>query len=177
MAQPLGLVPLLCQNRRARRGRRAWGNTLLVLSLFGTAWAWLDRPQARIHLGAAAVVPGPFYAYSVSYGSVPIFLPVWWPHSWYNTRYGMELLPALALGLALRRISSSPPCANSNRSWRSMLPPLIFALVALNAWQMLREHPLVYVEGTKNIDARRAYDIEIPPVLRALLAEHPGDGC
>ena len=28
--------------------------------------------------------PVPFYAYSVSYGSVPIFLPPWWPHSWYN---------------------------------------------------------------------------------------------
>jgi hypothetical protein len=24
---------------------------------------------------------------------------VWWPHSWYNLRYGLELLPGLALGL------------------------------------------------------------------------------
>ena len=39
---------------------------------------------------------------------------------------------------------------------------------------MLRERPLVYVEGTKNIEARRAYDDEIPPVLRALLKQRPG---
>jgi len=38
---------------------------------------------------------------------------------------------------------------------------------------MLRERPLVYVEGTMNIAARRLYDIEIPPALRALLAERP----
>ena len=39
---------------------------------------------------------------------------------------------------------------------------------------MLRERPLVYVEGTKNIEARRPYDVQIPPALRALLAERPG---
>jgi hypothetical protein len=39
---------------------------------------------------------------------------------------------------------------------------------------MTREHPLVYVEGTKNIQARRPYEIEIPPVLRSLLARRPG---
>ncbi len=45
-------------------------------------------------------IPLPFYAYSVAYGSVPIFIPLWWPHSWYNTRYGMEMLPVFALSLA-----------------------------------------------------------------------------
>ena len=42
-------------------------------------------------------VPLPFYVYSVAYGSVPIFIPQLWPHSYYNSRYGMEMLPALAL--------------------------------------------------------------------------------
>ena len=77
----------------------AWGNALLALSLLGTAWALADRAPARFHWALLLWLPVPFYAYSVAYGSVPIFLPVWWPHSWYNTRYGMELLPALALGL------------------------------------------------------------------------------
>jgi len=48
------------------------------------------------------------------------------------------------------------------------------ALVALNAWEVVRERPLVYVEGTKNMEAHRPYQMEIPPVLRALLAERPG---
>jgi hypothetical protein len=39
---------------------------------------------------------------------------------------------------------------------------------------MLRERPLVYVEGTKNIQARRPYELAIPPVLRSLLVTRPG---
>lgn len=42
-------------------------------------------------------MPLPFYAFSVAYGSVPIFVPEWWPFSYYNVRYGLELLPAIAV--------------------------------------------------------------------------------
>jgi len=42
-------------------------------------------------------IPLGFYAYSVAYGSVPIFVPEWWPFSYYNVRYGLELLPAIAV--------------------------------------------------------------------------------
>ena len=41
-------------------------------------------------------LPLPFYAFSIAYGSVPIFVPEWWPFSYYNVRYGIELLPAIA---------------------------------------------------------------------------------
>jgi len=51
---------------------------------------------------------------------------------------------------------------------------VLFAVLVLNAIQMVREDPLVYVEGTKNIHARRQLENEIPPVLRALIAERPG---
>jgi hypothetical protein len=50
----------------------------------------------------------------------------------------------------------------------------IFTLIAVNAAIMIRERPLVYVEGTKNIESRRQYDVEIPPVLRGLAARNPG---
>ena len=43
----------------------------------------------------------PFYAMSLAYGAVPIFVPIWWPFSYYNVRYGLELLPAFAAGLAV----------------------------------------------------------------------------
>jgi len=46
-------------------------------------------------------IPLPFYAYSVAYGSVPIFVPEWWPFSYYNVRYGLELLPAIAVFVAV----------------------------------------------------------------------------
>jgi hypothetical protein len=44
----------------------------------------------------------------------------------------------------------------------------------MNAVKMVRERPLVYVEGTKNIEARRQYENEIPPALRALFRTRPG---
>jgi hypothetical protein len=110
---------------------------------------------------------------------VPIFLPVWWPHSWYNLRYGLELLPAFALSLGfaaeflLAAVRQFKPHTGQTK-WAYSAAALLFALAALNTCRMLRERPLVYVEGTKNIHAHRPYEFEIPPVLRALLAERPG---
>jgi hypothetical protein len=77
-----------------------------------------------------------FYAYSVAYGSVPIFLPPWWPHSWYNTRYGMEMLPAFALGLgfaaqfALAVVNEFKPREINRRVGRAMRRVRSFAVCA-----------------------------------------------
>jgi hypothetical protein len=152
----------------------AWGNVLLALSLFGTMWGWLTARRRAFASALLLWLPVPFYAYSVSYGSVPIFLPVWWPHSWYNTRYGTELLPALALGLGFAAQFAIAAVHEFKAKWASFAAGILFALGALNAVEMVRERPLVYVEGTKNIDARRPYETQIPPALRALLAERPG---
>jgi hypothetical protein len=46
-------------------------------------------------------VPLPFYALSIAWGSVPIYFPDWWPYSYYNVRYGLQLLPAVAVFAAL----------------------------------------------------------------------------
>jgi len=157
----------------------AWGNTLLTLSLLGTAWAWLMARKRAFAWALLLWFPAAFYAYSVSYGSVPIFLPIWWPHSWYNLRYGMELLPAFALSLGfsaqivLSAVNEFKPRAVNPR-WVQSAAFILFAIVALNALQILRERPQVYVEGTKIIAARRPYDEQIPSALRALLAERPG---
>jgi hypothetical protein len=157
----------------------AWGNILLTLSLLGTAWAWLIARKRAFTWTLLLWFPAAFYAYSVAYGSVPIFVPVWWPHSWYNLRYGMELLPAFALGLGfaaqfvLAAVDEFKPRAVNPR-WVQCAAGVLFAVVALNAAQMLRECPQVYIEGTKIIEARRPYDEQIPPALRALLAERPG---
>ncbi|HET9321288.1 MAG TPA: hypothetical protein VFO27_15980, partial [Bryobacteraceae bacterium] len=36
------------------------------------------------------------------------------------------------------------------------------------------DHPLTYIEGVKNIESRRAFEDQIPPVLRSLLSTRPG---
>src|SRR5579859_4510461 len=42
-------------------------------------------------------VPVPFYVLCIAWGSVPIYHPAWWPFSYYNVRYGLQLLPAVAV--------------------------------------------------------------------------------
>jgi hypothetical protein len=152
----------------------AWGNTLLALSFIGTVGAWITARRRAFTWALLLWLPVPFYAYSVAYGSVPIFLPAWWPHSWYNTRYGMELLPALALGLGFIAQFVITAIREFKPRWACYAAAVLFVLVVLNAKKMVRERPLVYVEGTKNIQAHRPYQTQIPPVLRALLAARPG---
>jgi hypothetical protein len=179
----------------------ARGNLMLALSLLGTAWAWITARRRAFRWALLLWFPAAFYAYSVAYGSVPIFLPVWWPHSYYNTRYGMELLPAFALGLGfaaqfvLAIVNEFKP-REINPWWKRCVTGALFAVVAVNAAQMLHglprellqiyleghayvvegpgERPLVYIEGTKNIESRLPYDEQIPPVLRELLKDRPG---
>jgi hypothetical protein len=129
-------------------------------------------------------LPVPFYTYSVAYGSVPIYLPVWWPHTWYNTRYGLELLPALAIGLgfAAQFAVSSLRRLHFERPYFARLAPrlsilafaIFFALAGLNFYDLLRQDPVVYVESTKNLDARLPYDEAIPPLLEDMVTTFPG---
>jgi hypothetical protein len=129
-------------------------------------------------------LPVPFYTYSVAYGSVPIYLPVWWPHTWYNTRYGLELLPALAVGLGfaaqiavgyLRRLRFTRlHFAQITPRLPILAFAILFALAGLNLFAMLRQDPVVYVESTKNLEARLPYDEAIPPLLDDMVTTFPG---
>src|SRR5271167_3805480 len=46
-------------------------------------------------------VPIPFYMLSIAYSGVPVFLPTWWPFSFYNVRYGLQLLPLFSVSSAV----------------------------------------------------------------------------
>ena len=150
------------------------GNVLLVVSVLGTVWACVTEHKRAFLWAMLLWLPIPFYAYSIAYGSVPIFLPVWWPHSWYNTRYGVEMLPAFALGLGFAASIVLGLAHEFKPGFARYLSIVLFLLIGLNVGWMLREGPPVYVEGTKNIEARRSYEIEIPAALREQLASRPG---
>jgi hypothetical protein len=66
----------------------------VILAL--TASAGLARKR---RLAASALLWSPigFYSLSVAYAGVPIYMPDWYPHSAYNVRYGLQLLPAFAV--------------------------------------------------------------------------------
>ncbi|HVN93845.1 MAG TPA: hypothetical protein VMT38_09115 [Terracidiphilus sp.] len=158
-----------------------WGNIVLALAAAGTMAASLSE-RSRSRRRAIAWIfllwlPVPFYAWSVAYGSVPIFFPAWWPYTWYNTRYGLELLPALALGLAFAAELITDAIGRLKLPSRAPVQKLafaiLFALGAVNVVALLQSRPIVYVESTKNADARRPYDNSIPTALRSLLTLDP----
>ncbi len=70
----------------------------LELALLGfVAWA-VDRDQrARRSAALLFLVPFPFYLYSMAHAAVPLYVPTLFPHTYYNLRYGLEMLPAAAL--------------------------------------------------------------------------------
>lgn len=150
------------------------GNVLLILSLLGTVWRWLVARRKAFAWCLLLWLPVPFYAYSVAYGSVPIFLPVWWPHSWYNTRYGLEMLPALALGTGFGANFLVTAVRQFKPHWTRPTIAVLFLIAGANVAAMLREKPLVYVEGTKNAIARRPYERVLAAALRGELARRPG---
>jgi hypothetical protein len=159
-----------------------WGNAVLVLAASGSCVAWFAErgvPHRRALAWTALLwLPVPFYAWSVAYGSVPIFFPAWWPFTYYNTRYGLELLPALALGtgFAARFAVAALDRWQGHRS-AQFLPEIaftsFFALAGFNVWSLLRQEPIVFAESIDNLTARLPYDEAIPPLLLALLRTEP----
>lgn len=111
-------------------------------------------------------VPLPFYIYSVAYGSVPIFIPQLWPHSYYNSRYGMEMLPALAVFAVVAvqwfegRWSQSQPLA------KRLMQPIVLLLIALNTIGMTYQTPLVLKEALANSTTRVAFETALARQLR-----------
>src|SRR5580658_579972 len=152
----------------------AWRAVLLVLSVIGTTFACATFRRPAFMWTLLLWIPVPFYAYSVAFGSVPIFIPVWWPHSYYNTRYGMELLPAIALGLGFIAQFAVVAVREFKPERERAAIATLAALIVFNTFGLIYKGPLVYIEGTKNIEARRPFDENIPPVMRQLLSQRPG---
>ena len=140
------------------------GRLLCWLSALGTLAAlWVFR-RRQIWPVLLLWLPLPFYAYSVAYGSVPIFIPIWRPFSWYNTRYGMELLPAFALfgGCLLPLLGQLVP------KLRRYVVLLSLLLVAANSVVLLRARPLVFQEAVANSRSRIAFETALAKALSNL---------
>ena len=142
------------------------GKLLCWLSAAGTLAAlWVFR-RRQIWPALLLWLPLPFYAYAVAYASVPIFIPVWRPYSWYNTRYGMELLPAFALfaGCLVPMVISRPPRV------RRYAVVASFLLVVANSVVLLRSRPLVYQEAVANSRTRIAFETALSKALLGMPA-------
>jgi hypothetical protein len=145
-----------------------WGELIFFAAVIGTIWGWLRYSKTGWAWALFLWLPLPFYAYSVAYGSVPIFIPVWKPFSWYNTRYGVELLPALACFFAFAIQAALLRIRKQNPSWSRALPILLAVLLTANVAEMLREGPLTFVEARKNSESRGYYNLVLAQALARL---------
>ncbi len=166
------------------------GWPVLWLGLAGCAWlaAWLWRNRSTAGENNSLIssvaswiwllllLPLFWYPWAMWTGNVPIFVPPYWPHGYYNLRYGIQLLPALALGLGwlLMRVRKSKWLAERrmpagwSASWarQAIYFALCFWLV-LNYGFMLRGRgPLVYAEASYNAPGRLAMEHQLAAVLR-----------
>ena len=179
---------VLFYTRTAQIDAAVWetGFALMAAALYGAWLQWQRRRDADARGRAEAGlwllwVPLPFYVYSVAYGSVPIFIPQLWPHSYYNARYGMEMLPALALYGAVAgerldlwlRAQTTGWARVGARLWQ----PAAMLLCVANCISMMYRIPPVLKEGIVNASTRVpferavAYTIEnIPPEVPILMS-------
>ena len=150
-----------------------WGGRLwLALALLGCVVAWFSgRGRVALLLWA----PLPFYALSIAYGSVPIFLPTWWPFSQYNVRYGLQLLPAFTVFVPLG-IYFLLQCAAKIRrvelSWKrwtgaaALLSVLVLAVASYGT--IWRSEPICYREAATNMRGRLALDGQVAAWIKLI---------
>lgn len=72
-----------------------WPLELAVLGL--AAWALDRRQRARRAAALLLLVPFVFYVQSMAHAAVALYVPTLFPYTYYNLRYGIEMLPAVAI--------------------------------------------------------------------------------
>jgi hypothetical protein len=147
------------------------GRTWLGLAILGAIAAWLRRKRILLLLALPVV----FYALSIAYGSVPIFVPTWWPFSYYNVRYGLQLLPAFLvfapMGVSFLvesvcRIRSVDPYLNR---WSHSATVLLILLLAASSDAIIwRVEPICYREASLNMRGLVALDTRVGDWIKSL---------
>lgn len=147
------------------------GVPLLLLAALGLG-AWLlvrgrpVRAQAWPHaLGSPPLLlllPLPWYLWAMWSGNVPIFVPMYWPHGYYNLRYGVQLLPAAAFWSAAFIVFL---CARQPR-WRAGVVGGLALLALFSYAVMLRgQGPMTYAEAVHNAPLRLAMEHQLAAAL------------
>jgi hypothetical protein len=110
-----------------------------------------------------------FYLWAIAYGGIPIFVPDRWPFSYYNVRYGLELLPAVAVScgylilLIFRRWEM--------RGVRLAVTAVYVVLIGISCARTLVSGTADLREGEINSAGRIALHKEIAATLKQLPAD------
>lgn len=143
----------------------AWWETGFALLAGAFVGAWMVWRQRISRAALLLWLPLPFYIYSVSYSHVPIFIPQLYPHAYYNSRYGMELLPAFAIFAAVAMVLVERWLRLKQPKLASWLQPVVLALVAVNLVLMVRATPLVLKEAMVNSTTRIPFETQVAQQL------------
>ena len=169
---------LLFYTRTAQVDAAVWetGFALMAAAVAGL-WLSVRRWAGSARLLWLLWVPLPFYVYSVAYGSVPIFIPQLWPHSYYNARYGMELLPALAVFPAYAGWVWLERLRGDARGWARVVVrfagPVAMLLCVANSIGMMYRIPAVLKEGIVNAMTRVAFEAQLAESIEQFPAGVP----
>ena len=184
------------------------GLPLLLLALAGVAaYGWSRRhtpPRSTAGLGSCTpgagttatpprsshggahwaapcllLLPLPWYVWAMWSGNVPIFVPMLWPHGYYNLRYGIQLLAGAALfsgvavALAARwrhgRSAASAPAADwapAAGFQRGVWTAAALAVIASYGAMLAGPGPMTYAEAVHNAPARLAMEHQLAAALQ-----------
>ena len=145
-------------------GRGRWQWPLFAAALVGLLISLAGA--RRLAVWWLLWLPLPFYTLSIAYGSVPLYVPVWRPFASYNVRYGLELLPAVAIFAAvtfdsLRHLGQRFP-------WRAAIAAVAIAAVTGSYISVWRATPIVIQEAVTNSRTRIPYERALADALRRL---------
>jgi hypothetical protein len=143
-----------------------WQKLWLLLAVAGVIAA-LTWKQTRSHLWPLVLlwIPLSFYSLSVAYGGVPIFMPVWWPFSYYNVRYGLELLPAFAVFVTLAFYFSAQMVQHRAFKFGAAAAVLIFVATSFaSTWSA----PVCFTEAVVNSRDRISLERELADFVKVL---------
>jgi hypothetical protein len=150
--------------------QRAWLLLTLVAVVaiaFNPKMGYPDSDRTVLWPLAFLLAPLPFYAFSVAYGGVPIFVPNWWPFSHYNVRYGLQLLPAFAVALAAI-VYLLLKASGWHQRFRVGCVLGVVALVATSYASVWRAIPISLQEARTNMRTRNQLQLEVASWLEKL---------
>ncbi len=166
------------KSSEANMAENAWLQRLWILVGFAALVALALSLRSR-QAGAASpapsemlpllflLMPVPFYALSVAYGGVPIFVPAWWPFTHYNVRYGLQLLPAFAAFLAFV-VHFAMRSARTNAKLRIATLMIASALVIASYATVWYAGPVSLAEAQINMRTRNQLERQLAEWLKQL---------
>ncbi len=160
-------------------GTRALQALWVAALLFGTVIVVLF--QRKLWPVLLLWAPVPFYTLSIAHSSVPIFIPVWWPYSYYNARYGVEMLPAFSVLVAIAAYGLIRFVATTRAAL--VIGGCFVVLPAITYLHALNSGVVIYQEAVVNARSRVALEKQLASILANFpadatylmyLGEHPG---